>query len=447
MEAICAYNKFTMIKNIKFQLANLPNKPGIYIFRGNTRFLSEAKGSYLSRDNAGQILYIGKANSIKKRVQSYFRDSSVFLPRITKMVSQIKKIDFIETGSEIEALLFESELIKKQKPKYNSQWKDDKNFLYIKVDKGDFPGVSLDRKPKAKSGQYFGPFTDAIAVRKTLNFLRRIFPYRSCNKMPAKSCLWYHINRCEAPCANKISQKEYQKIISQITLFLKGKVKKIIGQLKKEMRAVAKNKEYERAAVLRDRIFALEHIREVNILQKEQEQGAVNSLLALVLFLKKYFPILRLHPAFRIEAYDISNISGKLTTGSMIVFLDGKKTSSEYRMFKIKTVTSSDDVASMKEVLSRRFKHQGWVMPDLILLDGGKGQIKAAYLAQKESGITIPYIALAKKEEEIYIPGRSLPIKLKFDSSALLLLRAVRDEAHRFAKKYHLKLRSKKMIP
>ena len=419
-----------MLSNLSSVISRLPNRPGVYLFRGE----------------GGQILYIGKAGSIKKRVSQYFRDSTFLSTRIAKMVSQINKIDYIETGSEIEALILESELIKKQQPKYNVAQKDDKNYLYIKIEKSDFPSVSLVRKPKADGGQYFGPYTDATAVRKTLNFLRRIFPYRSCKNLPKKPCLYYHLKRCPGPCVGKIDKKDYQKIIKQMAMFLEGNQKKIIQILKKEMLGASKNKEYEKAAVLRDRIFVLEHIYQVAILKQETERGTRDGLVELVQFAQKYFPVLRLHPAFRIEAYDISHLSGTLTTGSMIVFTDGKKDSSQYRMFKVKSRTEADDIVSMKEILSRRLGHREWVLPDLILLDGGKGQLRAGFLAQKKAGISIPYLALAKEEEQIYIPKLFRPIALKNDAPALLLLRAIRDEAHRFAREYHLTLRSKNLI-
>jgi excinuclease UvrABC nuclease subunit len=212
------------------------------------------------------------------------------------------------------------------------------------------------------------------------------------------------------------------------------------------MEAAATKKEYEKAAVIRDRLIALEHINQVNILQKEQERQFQNPLTTLVRLLSRYYPTLRLHPGFRIEAYDISHFGGSATTGSMIVFQNGEKEPSEYRMFKIKTSPQSDDIAAMTEVLSRRLQHREWIMPDLILIDGGKGQLKAGFLVQEKFLLNIPYLALAKKEEKIYLPGRSNPLQLEEDSPALLLLREIRDEAHRFAKQYHLKLRSKQFL-
>lgn len=415
------------------QLTSLPNVPGVYLFR----------------DKKGKILYIGKATSIRKRVLSYFRDRPILIPRLEKMLSQIAKIDFIQTGSEVEALLLESNLIKRQKPKYNVEWKDDKNYLYIKIEgiKEKFPRVLTVRKPQDDKAHYFGPFTDSSAVRKTLGFLRRVFPYRTCKEFPKHPCLLYHIKRCPAPCIGAITKSDYQKIIRQITLFLKGKQKKVLSQLKKEMERLAEEKKFEQAAKIRDRISALEHIKKVSVIREIEKERAENDLWELVNFLQIYYPGLYLHPSFRIECFDVSNISGTAGTGSMIVFIDGKQITDEYRRFAIKTVFRIDDVACMKEVLKRRFAHKDeWLLPDLIILDGGKGQLKAAKEAQKESCLSIPYLALAKKEEEIYLPQRLKPIKLPKDSPALLFLQRIRDEAHRFARAYHIKLRSKKMF-
>uniref|UniRef100_A0A7V3N426 Excinuclease ABC subunit UvrC n=1 Tax=candidate division CPR3 bacterium TaxID=2268181 RepID=A0A7V3N426_UNCC3 len=427
-----------MSEDIRQQLSNLPNKPGVYIFR----------------DKRGKILYIGKASSIRKRVHSYFRDRSILLPRIEKMVSQIAKIDFIESRSEIEALLLESNLIKKQKPKYNVEWKDDKNYLYIKVDKKGkgsresmFPRVSTVRKPQESEAEYFGPFTDASAVRKTLSFLRRLFPYRTCRLFPARPCLWHHIKRCPAPCVEAISADDYNEITKQIILFLRGKQDVVLAALKKEMAKLSQQKKFEQAAQLRDRIKALEHINEIAVLRMDSIERGANGQWELINFLQSYYPNISDHPSFRIEAYDVSNISGTSGTGSMVVFVDGKREPNEYRRFAIKTVKKIDDVACMREILKRRFAHRDeWFLPDLILLDGGKGQLQAARLAQKEYRLSIPYIALAKKREEIYLPEAKRPIVLPKSSPALLFLQRIRDEAHRFAKSYHLKLRSKKLI-
>lgn len=417
--------------DIRKQILNLPNKPGVYLFR----------------DSQKKILYIGKAASIKKRVQSYFRDHSILMPRTERLVTQIKKIDHIETGSEIEALLFESHLIKKQQPKYNVAGKDDKSNLYIKIEKGEFPRVLAVRGIDDASAQYFGPFLDARAVRKTVNFLRRIFPFRTCEDFPKRPCLLYHMKRCPAPCIDKISKKDYQKNIKRIILFLSGKQTKIIKDLKREMKSASKKEEFEKAAHLRDKIFTLEHISRVSVLQHEIDQGTKNGLFELIMFLKKYYPKIQVHTSFRIEAYDISNISGTTATGSMVVFTEGAKDSDGYRKFGIKTVFQMNDIACMKEVLRRRFSHKDeWILPDLIVLDGGKGQLRAARETLAEFRLNIPHIGLAKKQEEIYLPQSQNPIVLPKDSPALLLLEKIRDEAHRFAKNYHLKLRSKKML-
>jgi len=407
------------------QLNLLPNKPGVYLFR----------------DINNKILYIGKASSLKKRVQSYFRKDSAFVPRIQKMISQVFKVDYIVTQSEIEALLLESKLIKRQHPKYNIEWKDGKNYLHIAIEdyrKTDFPRIFTSRKIQNKNVLFFGPFVDSDAVRKTLSFIRGVFPYRSCRIIPKRPCLWYHLQKCPAPCIKRISPKEYQRTIKQIILFLNDEHKKLIVALKNRMKKMVLEEQFEQAAKIRDKLLALEHINEVTVLQKRESTVEEKESQAVVDFVQKFFPNFALKPSFRVEGYDISNISGTATVGSMVVFIDGQKQPSEYRKFAIKTVKGADDVASMTEMLKRRLSHKHeWLLPDLMVLDGGKGQLKAARTALEEHHLSLPYLALAKKEEKIYIPGKSSPIALSSTSPVLLFFKRIRDEAHRFAKRYH----------
>lgn len=417
---------------ISQQLSKLPDRPGVYLFR----------------DKTGKVIYIGKAKSIIKRVKSYFQQKPFLLPRIERMVSQIFRIDFIETKSEIEALLLESSLIKRQRPKYNVEWKDDKNYLYIKIEKkmGNknilYPRICTVRKPQDPESIYFGPFTDAEAVKKTLAFLRRIFPYRTCRNFPKSPCLLYHLKRCPGPCIQAISVEEYQKIIHQITLFLENKLEDVLSVLEQEMEFLSKNQKFEQAALMRDRIEALKHINKVSVLRKDFDSRAEEGLKELIKILKIYYPELLIHSSFKIEAYDVSNISGTAGTGSMVVFIDGEPKKDEYRRFAIKTVSQINDVACMEEVLRRRFRHKDeWLLPDLIVLDGGKGQLKAAQSAQEAFHINIPCIALAKQKNNIYTTKTKQFINLPQNSPALLLIQRIRDEAHRFAKSYHIKRR------
>ena len=423
----------SLSRKILHQLTKLPNAPGVYFFR----------------DANNAVIYIGKAKSIRKRVSSHFRISPEPSFRSREMVEEVVKIDFITTKNEVEAFILEARLIKRQKPKYNVEWKDDKNYLYVVVEdseKIDYPRIYTSRKPNPEAKANFGPFVEAFILRKILLFVRRLFPYRTCKVMPKKPCLFYHIKRCPAPCVGLISKKDYQKIIQKIILFLSGDYVKLTNRLTKEMKQLSQKKAFEEAAKIRDQIKALERINEVNFLQSYSFPEEGKGIKDLIGRLRKFFPDLEYHSAFRIEAYDVSNISGTAGTGSMVVFIDGQKIPTEYRRFKIKTVSEMNDVACMQEILERRLTRQKeWLLPDLIILDGGKGQLKAAQRVLQRFSLSIPYLGLAKKKELVYLPGQTEPLDLPLESPALLFLKKIRDEAHRFAKRYHLKLRSMKM--
>ncbi len=433
-------------------LTHIPPKPGVYIFR----------------DSSGQPLYIGKAINLKNRVGSYFLSTakkarfsseargSYFKrgldlgPKTTLMVSKIEKIEHIVVESEIEALLLESDLIKRLKPKYNVQLKDDKAYQYIRISNDkDYPKISTTRKNEGV-GIYFGPFPEGKTVNQVLRALRRIFPFRDCSfrkfkryQKLSRPCLYGDLKLCPAPCVGRISPEDYKKIISQLKRFLSGKSKLVIRELEKEMKVYSKAKEFEKAALVRDRIRNYEYVTqgfrqaseylEHPDLLEDQRQKELEEL-------KKVVGIEKLE---RIEAYDISNISGKHATGSMAVFVNGEPSKRDYRRFKIKTITQADDVGMIKEVLRRRFK-KSWSFPALILVDGGKPQVGAVNEVLKEYGLEIPVLGLAKKFEEIIKNDLSV-IRLSKDSPALHLLQRIRDEAHRFALSYHRTLRSKSM--
>jgi len=412
-----------MDEKLTKQINNLPLTPGVYLFK----------------DKRGRILYIGKASNLRNRVKSYFK-GPLLETRLNIMVEKIKKIDRILCDSEIEALVLESELIRRYKPKYNIEWKDDKNFLYIMITKEQFPRVEEVRPPLTEKAQYFGPFTDASAVKNTLKTLRRIFPYRSCRRMPTKACLHYFIKRCPSPCIGEISEKDYQKLIKNLIKILSGKKNLVIKQMGKEMKIESVKHKFEKAAVLRDRIANLKKINQTIIFDeasyKRIKSDEALSGLSRLLDLKSL--------PRRIEAYDVSNISGLSATGSMIVFEDGLPQKKEYKRFKIKSVSGIDDYKMIKEILERRFK-QNWISPDLVIIDGGKGQLSTAKNVLAKNKLSIPVIGLAKREEEIVIKkGRSFQIiRLPKTSKILQLLQRIRDEAHRFAISYHTKLRSK----
>ncbi|EKD49616.1 MAG: hypothetical protein ACD_63C00092G0008 [uncultured bacterium] len=423
---------------------NIPNSSGIYIFK----------------NNSSQILYIGKAKNLKKRVQSYFRKSSYLEPGKIQMIQQAAKIEYIKTESELEAFILEATLIKKHKPKYNFQLKDDKNYKYIKIDftTEDFPKIYFVRNSKidTRSEKFFGPYVNASAASQLIKFLRRLFQYRTCNreiyyknggKKYSKPCLYFHIKLCTGPCIGAISKNEYNRLIKNCVRFLSGKHSELLLFLKKEMWNASSKKDFEKAALIRDQIKNIKEINKIKLerakLGKEKPEILISSLKKL-LFLKK-------EPK-RIEAYDISNIRGTDAVGSMVVFENFEPKKSDYRRFKIKTKSTPDDVAMIKEVLLRRFKHanesqtkERWPIPDLILIDGGRPQLNTAAKVLKQFELNITVIALAKREEEIFTTVKRKSLKLPNESAQLKLLQRIRDEAHRFAIDYHHKLREKSM--
>jgi len=388
-------------------IKHLPNTPGVY----------------LMKDSRGKILYIGKASSIKKRVASYFRGP--LNDRLQNLLQLTRKIDFIKTDSVIEALILEANLVKKHQPKYNIKLKDDKSFVNIVISKGNFPRVFTDRyRQNRVKGKIFGPYTSAKSARVALGILRKIFPFRSCRKLPKKTCIHYEIGQCLGPCINACSKNEYKKTIRHLTLFLEGKRKRLIQTIKKEMSLEARKKNFEKAALLRNRIYALEHIRDVALISDVLNTKCLTSL-------------------SRIEAYDISNIGGKSTTGSMVVFTNGKVDTNEYRLFRIRRTKGMDDIASIEEVLTRRLKHKEWKFPNLILVDGGRGQLNGALRVLRNFKLNIPVVAIAKgpkrKKVDLYT-SKKAPI---LDKNLLI---QIRDEAHRFAIKYHRFLRKKRFL-
>lgn len=413
-------------------------------------------GVYIFKDQKGQFLYIGKASCLKRRIQSYFRDSSLD-SRLEAMIKQIDKIDYFLCRNEIEALILESKLIKKYKPKYNIEWKDDKNFLYIMITNEEFPRLAEARPPLKEDAYYFGPFVDAEALRKSLRILRKIFPYRTCKKLPQKACLQYFIKNCSAPCIGKISSSEYKKNIKEIVKILSGRLPELIKILEKEMQKEAKKKNFEKAAQLRDRINNLKSLNQSIIFRSDSVK--VENINNNLQELKNLFELKK--APRRIEAYDISNIAGESAAGSMVVFTNGLPDKKEYRRFMIKDVKGINDYKMIEEVLERRFKNfkinnsKFKNLPDLILVDGGKGQLSIALNVLKKFNLDRDIFALgiAKKREEIIIVNRSTQnknlkykiIKLPKNSKILHLIQRIRDEAHRFAINYHLKLREKKI--
>ena len=542
------------------QLKALPAKPGIYIFK----------------DKEGKIIYVGKANNLNSRVRSYFGAPSSLSAKVQKLVSKIRDFEFIVTNSEQEALILECNMIKKYTPYYNINLKDNKTFPYLKININDaWPGVYITRRVQKDGAKYFGPFASPGSVRKTLRLIEKIFPFRSCNKQiegkDKRPCLDYYIHRCLGPCVGAVENQEYRDLINEVILFLQGKQEIILRELNVRMKAAVTQLHFERAALLRDQIKAIEAViegqriatklqgeKDVIGLAQNKEQAYVeifsirNSKLIgqdhfvmegtqgespgqiLTSFVKQYYAsashipplVLLQHPVDeptvlsewlgqqrggrvelqvpqrgakrklvdtatenaaqrlalaqakemktevitsglrelkqklqlpkmprRIECYDVSNIQGALAVSSMVVLEKGRPKPAHYRRFRIKTVAGADDYAMIQETLRRRFKRglaggSTWALiPDLVLIDGGKGQLNAALELRRELGLdSVPMASLAKENEEVFIPGDRKPVFIAKNSPALHILQRARDEAHRFAISYHRRLRSKESI-
>ncbi len=451
------------------------------------------------KDHTGQILYIGKALDLAKRVSSYFLDRLDRGPKIQALVQSINHIDYIPADSEREALIIEQGLIRELQPNFNTMWRDDKSFPFIKLTWAeDFPRLYLTRRTPKDGSKYFGPYPNVYSIRHLLRSLWRskFFPLRLCRYefseakplplVKAKQCLYYHTRECPAPCVGRISKTDYRQLAKEAELFFRGRYRPLLSEWEKDMKAASANQDYERAAKLRDNLAGLQHleervtVRQINVsdaLNRVDHSRAITELQK-TLGLKK--------PPLRVECFDISHFQGLETVASLVVFERGLPKKSDYRKFKIKTVQGIDDFASMGEVVGRRYRrllNEGRPLPDLILIDGGKGQLGAAqqalYAAFASQGSSvkpsknpdglsavpestdrapvpaltagtrgkIPMASLAKREEELFVPDRSESIRLSKDSPALHLVQHIRDEAHRFAITFHRQRRAKRFLP
>ena len=562
--------------SLEAQAAALPNSPGVYLFK----------------DAKGRVLYVGKADVLRDRVRSYFGPSVDI--RHVRMLERGERIEYVVTGSISEAYLLENNLIKQHRPRYNIRLKDDKSYPYVKVTLGeDFPRVLRTRILGDRSARYFGPFANAKSVDESLDLLQKLFPYRTCklrieadadgrgktippSALPGgRPCLLFHLKRCTAPCVGNTTRDEYRTTIDKSVLFLDGRYEALARDAKSEMEAAAESLEFERAALLRDRVRAIERtldrqevhaykgddfdvlaaaisegdavvqvfrIRDGTVVGRdhfalEGSEGATTAEViasflrlhyasagalppeivtpaplpdsdALAQFLatrrdgpmslhvpqrgrkrrlaelaarnaadaleqervrwladrgKTDVALRELQDALglegqpkRIECYDVSHVQGTNVVASMVVFEDGRPAKSQYRRFRAKVQDRNDDFANMRETLRRRFARSsgtdaatpgGWALPDLVILDGGKGQLSAGLDALADAGrLQIPVVALAKEREEIFVPQRSDPIVLPRTSQGLYLVQRIRDEAHRFAVTYHQTLRSKRAV-
>lgn len=507
--------------------------------------LPDATGVYIFRDRDDRVLYVGKSISIRKRVSSYFREQEN--PRLRIMMRHLESIEYILTENEKEALILESNLIKRYRPPYNVRLKDDKRYPFIKITDEEYPRVLIVRTIGRDSARYYGPFTDTGAVRRTLKLIKSLFRIRSCRRMDGP-CLNSQIDLCYAPCDGGISREEYREIIEKVDLFFQGRYRDVIEVLEEEMREAADKLEFERAARIRDQIESIREVMErqhasftdsidqdIVALERDGDTSAVVVLQIrdgkitgkddfilrgsaprteiLEAFLKQYYAIPRRVPSEiltqypvedgviaewlselrgdevkihspeggagrrllniawknasvilkqkgrvrdallqlkddlrlpgiprRMEGLDISNIAGESATGSVAVFIDGKPSPGSYRRYRIST-PGPDDYAMMRELVERRYSSPDLRKPDLVLIDGGKGQLGAALEALKSCGVNVPVVGIAKKREEVYLPGISGPVDVS--DGALQILRHLRDEAHRFAVKYHRRIRER----
>lgn len=419
-----------MTDSIKKQISSLPQEPGIYKFF----------------DEDSNLIYVGKSVSIKKRVASYFSKSDLG-PKTNQLVQKIRHIKHIKVTSEFEALLLEADLIRENKPFYNIEAKDDKSPIYIKVTSGSVPLIELERGKNLKKTRDFvkGPFPNVMTTKRILRSIRRIFPYCH-HKNPKKPCLYVHLGLCPYPYGGESEKLEYKKTVQKIKNLLSGKGSQLVRELKTEMTNLAKVEKFEEANSIKKQLSEIEYLTTTYRTPREYlEQPTLVDDLALGR-LKDLRSKLNLEKVpKRIECYDISNISGKYATGSMVVFIAGRPEKGEYRRFKIKFKNTPDDFEMIRETISRRFKNT-WPLADLMIIDGGKGQLSSAVEMARKYDKTVQIISLAKKLEEIYLPEQPQPIRLPKESPARQLVQALRDEAHRFAITYHRLLRSKAFV-
>lgn len=533
------------------------------------KLLPDSPGVYIMKNEAGKVIYVGKAVVLKNRVRQYFQSNKGHSPKVRVMVSKIADFETILTGSEMEALILECNLIKKYRPRYNISLKDDKTYPYVKVTLAEkYPRVMITRRIMKDGARYFGPYTQVGAVHESLKLLRRLFPMRTCKHMDVdRPCLEYHIKRCVAPCTGEVTPEEYKKMVDAVCLFLEGRTEIVEKRLEEQMMDAAENMRFEEAARLRDQLHAVQKVaekqrivtgsgdqdaigmsrseigvcvqiffirsgkmigREHFLLSGSEEESNSDVLSA---FLKQYYHRAAFIPheillpmevseqqvigewltekkgskvyvevpqrgtkhdivmmaennaakylsdeaariktsneqtegavrelgeylgmkqlPWRMECFDISHIQGSETVASMVVFEGGIPNKSAYRRFKIKSAEGKpDDFLSMREVTTRRYgKKDVEDMPDLIIIDGGKGQLSSALEIIRGAGHTaVPVIGLAKQFEWIFVEGKSEPVILPRNSQALFLMQRIRDEAHRFAITYHRSLRGKRNL-
>jgi excinuclease ABC subunit C len=413
-------------------------------------------GVYLMKDAEDRVIYVGKAVNLRSRAGSYFTSTALVERRTAELVREIRNIDCIETDSEVDALLVEARLIKDIQPRFNTQLKDDKTFPYLQITtREDFPRVEFTRTPATKNVKLYGPFTNAGQLRGMIAVLQKIFRFRTCaldieeadeRWQWFRPCLLASINQCTAPCNKRISKEDYRDDIKRLRLFLDGGRVRLLNQMNTDMQKASKERKYEKAARIRDDIEALQGLNlKGDLEQHAQPEVFYHDPAKGLAGLRKILQLPELPR--RIEGIDIAHLQGGETVASLVQFIDGLPFKHGYKRYRIRSVEGVDDFASMREVVTRRFRRltqEGESFPDILLIDGGKGQLNAVMETMAQLGIDPPFtVSLAKREEEIYVPGRSEPYRLSRHSSGLRLLQYVRDESHRFAQHYHHQLRGK----
>lgn len=424
------------------------------------RTFPQTAGVYLMKDDAGTVIYVGKAVNLRSRAGSYFTAEAARDLRTRELVKHIRDIDFIPADNGVDALLKEARLIKDIRPRFNKELKDGKTYPYLQIrTREEYPRVTITRNPRRKGVRLYGPFTSKTSLKEALIVLQKLLKFRTCtldirdadNRWRYyRPCLLHSIRQCTAPCNFRVTREDYRRQIKKLILVLEGKTARLVRRMEKEMQEAAGTMQFERAARIRDEITAIknldlrgekgkEHQHQPELFHTDPKKGLHG--LQKVLGLAK--------PPRTIEGFDIAHLSGQDTVASLVSFLDGLPFKDGYRRFKVRTVEGVDDFASMREVIFRRFKRltdDGRPFPDILLIDGGKGQLNAALDAFQVLGIDPPaVISLAKQEEEIFRPGEAESIKLSRHSAALRLLQFVRDEAHRFAQHYHHILRRRRL--
>ena len=427
------------------------------IFRSQD--VSRSPGVYVFRNRAGEVIYVGKAKNLRNRMRSYFMPSTARRsdPKLRALIHSIASYQTFELSSESEALLLEAQFIKQYNPRYNIEMRDDKRYLHLRVDPAEtFPRFTFARLRRDDGCLYFGPFPQATALRETVRLLEKRFGLRSCNcpepnEETRRHCLEHILRDCTSPCIGNITRQEYLDRLEQALAVLRGEevAAKIAAELQEQMKACAARLDYEEAARLRD---ILEHFKMV----LEPTRRFINQTISRRTSLDNQEGMQCLQQALGLptlprymECFDMSNISGSLAVGSMVCFRNGRPATGEYRRFRIRSAESAGDIAFMREVLTRRYARllkEGAALPDLVVLDGGAGQLHAAIAVFQSIGMPpIPLLGLAKQQEQLYLPGRNAPIALPRDNPGLKMLQALRDEAHRFANAYHRQLRNRRI--